>query len=849
MTAVRYFTVPVFLVLFFGMPFAPAFADAGANPCGMTPLSSMGYYLQYRQDPEYVDGLLNLRLWLKVPAHSGNVFNIGVVGVVVFDGSCVPVTSVPDSPQVSFPEGTVSFSLRMVSPTHWVFWDDENDTALPCADCQGDVPSGTAYVSLEGEVGEEIEEKYSAVLTTPFPPTSVQAHDCCDSVLFLPGITGSRLYHPGAVLSDDRLWEPMRNSDIEQLGLNPDGSSASPDVYTKVGDVIGQIYAPLGPDIYASFLGEMGSLKDSGTIADFEAVPYDWRLSFDDILTKGAESGGRISYTTATDTPYITQELERLAAGSQTGKVTIIAHSMGGMLAKELLRRLGDAEAEKYVDRLIMVGSPQVGTPKTIASMLHGYAQEIEGGYFLDEAHARAFGLHAPSAYALLPSAAYVDSVQDPVVNLFGQFISTTQPLFDFLTGSDGRSVPVPEDTESASVLDSALLANAAALHAGIDAWEPPPGIEVDQIAGWGEDTVSGVEYYSGTRKDCGCIGPEMRPFLTEDGDGTVVEPSALFMGASAPNVKRYVLDVRAYNADSGQNASHGSLFEVPEVGDFITSRIRKEDVSDVRYISSSELAALGGNTRFRFRLHSPLTMDLYDSRGDHTGIATTSSDSDIRHIDEQIPNSYYFEMGDVKYAGAGGGEHITITLSGYATSTFNFDVDQLSGDAVVASTSFSGVPVTPETKATFTIDDSLSDASPLNVDADGDGTADTSLAPAEGETVFYQAPSDAPAPPPPVPPAPPELGEGGIIYQPPPPPPAVIATSTIATTTVSVSLAATSTSTTTAIRQIFHESKKPKPYKAPLVSQTAAVSEAMKPGWYSALTAWILGMFARIGL
>ena len=65
------------------------------------------------------------------------------------------------------------------------------------------------------------------------------------------------------------------------LFLNPDGTSKNTEIYTS--GVLDEAYLPVGLNIYKSFLTEMNQLKSDGTIADFSAVPYDWRLSLGDI--------------------------------------------------------------------------------------------------------------------------------------------------------------------------------------------------------------------------------------------------------------------------------------------------------------------------------------------------------------------------------------------------------------------------------------------------------------------------------------------------------------------------------------------------------------------------------------
>ena len=196
------------------------------------------------------------------------------------------------------------------------------------------------------------------------PPPCTE--DCFSNVLFLPGIEASRLYENG-----ERLWEG-KDDQVELLYLDDNGASKNQNIYAKgVIDVF--TGAPISVAIYDAFLGDLAQKKSGGVIEDYAAVAYDWRLSIPDILASGTEEpNGAIYYNRATSTPYIEQTLRRLADSSRTGKVTIVTHSNGGLLAKALISELGD-EADDLIDKVIMVGAPQLGTPKAIGSLLHGY--------------------------------------------------------------------------------------------------------------------------------------------------------------------------------------------------------------------------------------------------------------------------------------------------------------------------------------------------------------------------------------------------------------------------------------------------------------------------------------------
>ena len=113
----------------------------------------------------------------------------------------------------------------------------------------------------------------------------------------------------------------------------------------------------------------------------------------------------------------------------------------------------------------------------------------------------------------------------------------------DFLLAKDGGRVkPATNDISSAEILNSAIIDYATSTHATLDSWTPPTGIEVSQIAGWGADTIAGIDFYTPPPISAASILEPIRkykPIFTEDGDGIVPVPSALMM-ASSTSVKRY---------------------------------------------------------------------------------------------------------------------------------------------------------------------------------------------------------------------------------------------------------------------------------------------------------------------
>ncbi len=605
----------------------------------------------------------------------------------------------------------------------------------------------------------------TSTATTTATTTASCTLNCNSNVMFLPGVGGSRLYRPArpdeAPNSQHQIWEPKTDADVYNLELNDQGkediTSPQSEIYTR--DVLDEAYvSAAGPNIYKTFMQKMDALVASSSIHEWSAVPYDWRLSLDDILSSGVNSNGKISYLHATATPYIAAELMRLASSSRTGKVTVVAHSNGGLVIKALL--VAHPEFARYVDKLIFVAVPQVGTPQAVAAILHGNKQGMPSDYLpliISAQAGREFSANAPVAYNLLPSQSYFTYVDDPVVTFdaqtlpvwsgkYGNTIHSVETLGSYLIDSYERVDKTSSNTTMPIQANAYLLAQAQHTHAILDAWIPPAGIQVIQIAGWGIPTTLKSIQYSSTTKSVFCSnfcdqGLTLTASTTVDGDGTVVVPSALWMAASIPNVKDYWVDIGSYNIDhliaSGGTIlrpfNHKDILEITDLDNFIVDNISSSTKPIFKYSYLSFAAPHAVNKRLRYELHSPLTLDLYDRAGNHTGISTSTGE-----IEAGIPGTYYMELGGVKYLYSGTDSANRIIMSGYATGTFSFSVEQFIGDSQTAKATFKDIPTTPQTKVSLDVQSDITTVSPMRIDSNGDGNVDITLLPRIGGVTLF---------------------------------------------------------------------------------------------------------------
>lgn len=580
-----------------------------------------------------------------------------------------------------------------------------------------------------------------------FPSETTCVEDCHSNVLFLPGLKASRLYTDGALGAEDQLWLPTLGSDdIEQLAMDDDGESIG-NVYTK--DVLGEVGIPLiGGNIYKSFLGDLETLRSEGTINDYRTFAYDWRHDVADIARGGTAYPDGIVRSLIDDTLA-------LAASSKSGRVSIVTHSNGGLLGKALMLALAEQGKTDLVDRIVFVGVPQEGTPLAVLSMLYGYDEPISG--LMSRSEARSLAETMPGAYGLLPSRAYFGHMDDPFIRFvsertrydgfrraYGDTVDSSEEFTAFLSAQgDGRAKPAADDVESENILRENLLAQAEETHRSLDSWVPPAGVEAIQIAGWGIDTVGGVEYTEEEATRCystgasavpSCTGigeyePVYEPKFTVDGDKVVIAPSALAL-TETENVKRYWVDLFDNNKGLSINRKHKDLFEVDSVRRFISDTLTEKETSSLpefMYASRPDDYE-GAGTRIRASLYSPLDIHLYDDQGRHTGTATVTVDGHtVTVFEEGIPNSSYYEFGGRKYVGLPGGEPIRIEMHGYDTGSYTLKLEELrvtaDGEEVVAHTTFADLPVSPRTTAALRIPETgLGDLPALSADYDGGG-------------------------------------------------------------------------------------------------------------------------------
>ena len=277
------------------------------------------------------------------------------------------------------------------------------------------------------------------------------AADAALRVLVVPGIMGSQmgLLRPPP-LPHDIVWLDPIDIQLGRLAtLRVPGAAH---------------VVPLGVVLF-SYLRLKLYLRAHGLAAEFH--DYDWRLPV-------AQLGGALA--------------ERVRAAG--GRVAIVAHSMGGLVARAALA-LADTG---NVERLVLLGTPHCGSFAAVQAVRGTYAVVRKVARLADTATAESLAAEVfssfPSLYDLLPVGA-----GGGATDLF-----------------DARAWPASGPQPRAPLMQAALAARARLA---------PPDERFISIVGVDQETVTAV-----TRRNDDFVYT-----LTRQGDGTVPAASAVLAG------------------------------------------------------------------------------------------------------------------------------------------------------------------------------------------------------------------------------------------------------------------------------------------------------------------------------
>ncbi|MCM2535186.1 alpha/beta fold hydrolase [Neobacillus pocheonensis] len=489
------------------------------------------------------------------------------------------------------------------------------------------------------------------------------------TVIFIPAFLGTTLTANDG--SNFQLWEPDLDNISEYISLlrlNSDGSSAFP---VKVNDPLEEYYGGM-----ITALNKFDGNKDGIPDLDVHVFPYDWRL----------------------DNRINAENLQVFINKLNVDKVTIIAHSMGGLLASKYIA-LGNSQK---VDKLITIGTPYLGAPKGLYAFETGNLMDNFLKDYLLSQPLKAIAPNMSSAYQLLPSRMYFDInntyYSRQVINN-GWFKRNSVINF---TSYDATNYFLLQDRKD--WVNPSLLNDVDQFQQSLDIQNTLNSVNSYLIVGHGDKTQGLVT--ENFNQNLVYDNTDYEPI---DGDGTVPLISASLGGRVVNENGDYYFIGNRSNTYFRKGVEHSALPDDQTV------------INQVLQIINGNYTAVSGmDDRAKFsqslkvRVESPVDLNIYDQNGNHLGPVNGTQ------YEENIPSGTYYQSGHTKTALLEYGNYnIKLVGTGYGTATLILQkYDEL--NKLIKTIRFDNVDVTPKTIMTTTTD--MGNSIQLVVDKNGDG-------------------------------------------------------------------------------------------------------------------------------
>lgn len=497
-------------------------------------------------------------------------------------------------------------------------------------------------------------------------------------IVYVPGIMGSRLFRDSNSYSaDNSVWDPKitRLSYLRQLDFNSGASLAVrpcenqnidpgiPDEDNSV-TVYGREYGARDTSRkIIDALCDSFPYTDPDTYRPVYFFSYDWRRSNSD-SAEGLE-----------------QAIDDIIGETGASRVDIVCHSMGGLVASKLYT---NTESRSKIGKIITLGTPYEGSPKLIDSILTNKIVDSSFFNYMLEINGLTTGVKSSFAGVteLIPTAEYVSEI--PMTDSAGESLSYSgyaeycSSVFGEEAYSDARQFQASLKSDGANALygcENAFFA------IGINQ------VTIGSISlALSEDESKSVRLYESD------ISYETK------GDGAVPYASA----AIADRIRR--LPPQRWRLFE---SSHIGLQQNADCLGWVTDILNGAQ-------PSAENAAFTNGRHIKLRISGDVNVTVSKGREKlaSSGLLASYSAS-FGRMDIVGENS------EVKVCCLDSAYDYTVTLSGNAVGSFNYEISYLDGsDEIEGTRRFTNVPVTQRTS--ITNNPGRSAAATLNISENG---------------------------------------------------------------------------------------------------------------------------------
>ncbi len=498
-------------------------------------------------------------------------------------------------------------------------------------------------------------------------------------IILIPGIMGSVLsknYGDNAELwpNTNSLITSISDNFMDDLALTASGTEDILKPLT-VGDIMRKVDVSLLGFHYTTHLfdGLIEILESGGYVegTDLFVFPYDWRKD------------------NADNAILLKQKIDEVLAQTGNPKVDLIAHSMGGLVAKKYIVD----EGTSTIDKIFFIGTPHLGAPKAFKALMWGDDMGIGINndtlglhiHMLSPAEVKFISQNMPGVFELLPSESYTN---------------ISKYVYDDTIKNDWLSFDETENYMASSGRNTLIFPIADSLHEVIDT------LDLTNINSY---NFSGC----GTTKTIGQILSTKKTDTIKDkkiqyvnGDTTVP-----LISSNLPAKENYFVAGYQHSELPSANGVPQDILSIIQNGNTVADYINISLNSDICQVSGKSIS-----------VHSPVSLDIYDDDNNHTGVTNDGT------IEYGISGVSFDEIDGEKFAFIPDGTNYTIILNGESSGTFDLNIEDISGtDEITNKESWLNVPI-QGTSSKFQIDIGTSTEHFILADENGDGDYENNL-------------------------------------------------------------------------------------------------------------------------
>jgi hypothetical protein len=475
-----------------------------------------------------------------------------------------------------------------------------------------------------------------------------------EPVVIVPGISGSVLVKSSdgseAWPNIGKMLVSPSDSYLDALALDAAGNDSASTI--RVSGILADAKLAAGnvtlfsDDFYGNLID---AFKNEGYIENQNlfTAPYDWRLD----ITKSVS--------------VLTAQIAQAVAVSPTGKINIVAHSMGGLVLKKYLAGLTSGASAALLDKVILVGVPELGAPYAFKILNYGDDLNIP---IANQNEIKKIAQNMPAIYELLPSRRYVGVV--------GGYV---QDFRDgkgdaFLDYAGASTVLASDPADSRNV---ALLNVADNFHQAIDN-TPVAAPSVYNIAGCGKPTITGFDLY-----DAGAIDLERG-----SGDGTVPEVSAMDLANAAHDY--FVLSGQTGIDHTGLMSDARPVAFIKNIVDGNLAAALPQGISmrEADCTAAQSSASSSSDSTIEFSATGSENLGVYDAAGDFTGLTASGT------VALGIPGSEYDQLASSTFVLVPAGSDYRAVSGATASGTLAMKVRGYRSGIVDRQATYLSVPI-----------------------------------------------------------------------------------------------------------------------------------------------------------